>query len=105
LNNVEENRKLVEINLLKSLKLVSETIHGKRVLDFILKISELDCDPHEKSKNSGYTAHTLGKQNVGRALIDRMVQAGIPVDASVFSRKKPGRIEILANELKNIGGK
>jgi hypothetical protein len=104
LNKVEEKRKLGEINLLKAIKSISETVAGKRFFDFILKVSELDCDPHEANKNSGGTAHTLGKQKVGRILVDKMIQAGVKVDGSIFSKKKPGRIEILTNELNNTGG-
>ena len=98
----EKDRILAQINQLKALKAVSETADGKVLISFIFKISGMDEDPHEAQKNSGQTAHALGKQSVGRQLLDKLIQAGVKIDGNIFSKKKPDKIQELDIELKNI---
>lgn len=84
------------LNVLLAFKNSYGTPDGKAVIDYILKITELTKDPFT---NSGHTAHSLGKQNIGRHIIDILVEAGVNVDASILSTKKFNVIESIRNKI------
>lgn len=98
----ERERILEQINQLKAFKSVANTPEGRALILFIFKISNMDEDPLEAQKNSGLTAHALGKQSVGRQLLDKLIQADVDIDSIIFSKKKPNKIHELETELKNI---
>jgi hypothetical protein len=90
---------LKELNQLKAFKSVALTADGMTMINFILDVSHLAYDPYEVSKNSGNTANELGRQKVGRALLDKLIEAGIKIDLSVFSKKNNNRITELTNKI------
>jgi hypothetical protein len=93
---------LKEYNLLCALKKVAETAEGKLVLDYILKISEID---DHKFMNSQLMANKLGKQEVGRLVIDKLIQANVEIDCSVFSKKETNRMSVIQKELAELQNK
>lgn len=84
-----------EYNQLTAFKRNADSNDGKMFIDFVLKECHLDYDAFDISKNSGNTANTLGKQGVGRAIIDKLIEAGVKIDCTVFSKKKKCKIESL----------
>ena len=88
MDSKKKDRKLAELNKLNALKRLADTADGMELIRFVLKESKLDEDPHEAGKNSGQTQHALGKQAVGRALHDALVQSGVKLDSSIFSKRK-----------------
>jgi hypothetical protein len=90
---------LAEINLLGAFKRVASTPDGKIIMDFILKKSKIGEDPFT---NSGHTANVLGMQKVGRAVIDKLIEAGVEVDCSVFSNKSKDKLTELRNDIKRF---
>jgi hypothetical protein len=93
---------LKQLNRLKAFKRIASTDDGMVLIDFILKASKLNEDPHESGKNSGQTQHALGKQSVGRALLDSLIQAGVQVNGNIFSKKSGNKIEELETDLNNL---
>lgn len=99
----EQNKEILqkELNLLNALGRVSNTEDGSLVLSFILEESCINYDPFAVSKNSGDTSNLLGKQSVGRAVVDKMIEAGVNVRGKIFSRKSDQRIYDINKELEN----
>jgi hypothetical protein len=94
-----------KIKELEAFSRIAGTDDGNIIINFILKVSQINSEPYETSKNSGETANVLGKQSVGRALIDKLVEAGADLPHCVFSRKSKDKIAQLKSELNKIIGK
>ena len=100
----EKDNLLKELNLLNSLSKVASTPDGKLVIDFMLEKASIKDDPFLTS-NSGEMCKLIGKQSVGRALVDKLIEAGVNVPANIFTKKKNNRIEEITLALnKFIGG-
>jgi hypothetical protein len=69
----------------------------------IFELSDFKSDPAAE-KNSGMTLYCLGRQAVGRSLLDKLVQAGVKVDGGIFSPSKDNRIQELEIKLNNLIG-
>lgn len=95
----DREKLLRELNLLIAFKKVAETQEGMIVLNHIIKTSQLDCDAYKTSKNSGDTANILGMQTVGRDILDKLIEADVDIDISLFSKKKRGKISRLRKEI------
>lgn len=98
----DKNMLMDELEFLLAIKRVMDTDDGRAVIMFILGITCLDDEPFESSKNSGDTAHILGKQAVGRSIIDKLVEARVSIPISLFSRKSGDRINTLTSEINKI---
>lgn len=88
-----------ELKLLNALGRVANTEDGKLVINYILSESCIRFDPFDVSKNSGDTSNMLGRQRVGRALVDKLIDAGTKVDGVIFSSRDGSRIDFLNKEI------
>ena len=98
----KEEKIVAEYNQLIAFKRLANSADGKMFINFILEESQLDYDAYEISKNRGNTANNLGRQGVGRAIVDKLIQAGVQIDCTIFSKKKNDRIEELKIKMQNI---
>jgi hypothetical protein len=90
---------LKELNLLRAIKKVAVTDEGTQLIDFILIESKLHKDPMLEAKNSGETANIIGKQSVGRALIDKLIESGTQINGAILSQKKSTRIDEIEKDI------
>jgi hypothetical protein len=91
-----------ELDQLLAFKRNADTKDGQLFIKFVLDKAKLNEEPHTASKNSGETANILGKQHVGRAVVDKLIQAGVEMDCTVFSSKSRDRTSQIKSELNKI---
>ena len=105
-NEYKKDSYLRELEQLRTFKRLFDSDDGKLFIQFVLNESKIKEEPHSASKNSGEVAYLLGKQCVGRAVVDKLIQAGVNINGSIFSNKSKDRMAFITKELNNlIGGK
>jgi hypothetical protein len=105
-DDYKKDKYVSELEQLTAFKRLADTKDGQAFIKFVLDETRLSEEPHTASKNSGETANILGKQHVGRAIIDKLIQAGVEMDCTVFSSKNRNRIAFITAQINRIiGGK
>lgn len=96
--NVQARDELTkEANLLEAFRRTISTPEGETVLKWILRQTKVLADPFS---NSGHTAFKLGEQNIGRAIMFKLIDTGLDLKLTdLIEEVNKNRLNYINNEI------